>query len=80
MPDMDEASVRAALERAVTPEPPLGPLARDPLRAGLRLHRRRRVQVALACAAVLTLFSAIAASTVRNPRRQDKAAAAAAGA
>jgi len=41
---MDEAAqVRDLLERAIIPEPPIGPLALNAVRAGIRL-RRRRVQ------------------------------------
>jgi DNA-binding beta-propeller fold protein YncE len=62
---MDEASLRGLLERATVPEPPAGPIARNALRAGLRLRRRRRAQgiagavtVCVVCAGFLAVSGA----------------------
>ena len=52
-PHMDERSLRGLLSQAVNAEPPLGPVARNALRAGIRLRRRRRAQSATAGAAVI---------------------------
>src|SRR5215472_5031808 len=51
--NMNEKLLRDLLGRAVRGEPPLGPVARNALRAGIRLRRRRRAQGTVACAAVL---------------------------
>ena len=64
---MDETRlVRELLERAMVPEPPLGPMVQNALRAGIRLRRRRRVQAiasgtaaAVVCAAALAVPAAI---------------------
>ena len=50
---MDERSLRGLLSQTVNAEPPLGPVARNALRAGIRLRRRRRAQSATAGAAVI---------------------------
>ena len=50
---MDEKLLRELLGRALSAEPPLGPVARNALGAGIRLRRRRRAQGTAACAAVL---------------------------
>jgi DNA-binding beta-propeller fold protein YncE len=74
---MDETSprdlraVRDLLERATVPEPPIGPMAHNALRAGLRLRRRRRAQgaaiaaaaVSAVCAAALAVAGAAGHST-----------------
>jgi DNA-binding beta-propeller fold protein YncE len=51
--------VRDLLERAIVPEPPIGPLAQNAVRAGLRLRRRRRIQ-GIAGAAIVVCAAAIA--------------------
>jgi mannan endo-1,4-beta-mannosidase len=59
---MDEtARVRDLLERVTVPEPPVGPMVQNALRAGVRRRRRRRAQGIAAAAAVVV---AVAASTV----------------
>ena len=50
---MDERSLRGLLRQALDAEPPLGPVARNALRAGIRRRWRRRAQGATACAAVI---------------------------
>jgi hypothetical protein len=58
---MDEmARVRDLLERVTVPEPPVGPMVQNAIRAGVR-RRRRRAQGVIAAAAVVV---AVAASAV----------------
>jgi mannan endo-1,4-beta-mannosidase len=58
---MDEmARVRDLLERATVPEPPIGPVVQNALRAGVRLRRRRRAQGIAAAAAVVVAVAASA--------------------
>jgi len=56
---MDELSVRALFERAASPEPPLGHLVGDSIRAGRRLRRRRRVLSTVAAVAGAGVIAAI---------------------
>ncbi|MGO8960039.1 MAG: hypothetical protein ACLQFR_22115 [Streptosporangiaceae bacterium] len=61
---MDETTLRAMLDRATATEPPIGPLARNALRAGIRLRRRRRVtSAATSAAAVAVLAGGVPAIT-----------------
>jgi len=48
---MDELSLRALLERTTSPEPPLGQIVDNSLRAGRRLRHRRRATAAAALSA-----------------------------
>ena len=55
---MDETSLRELLERALVPEPPIGPVADNSLRAGIKMRRRRRMRAAagvVASAAVIAV-------------------------
>jgi hypothetical protein len=63
---MDERSLRGLLSQAVNAEPPLGPVARNALRAGIRLRRRRRAQSATAGAAVIAA-AVVAIPTLTGP-------------
>jgi DNA-binding beta-propeller fold protein YncE len=57
---MDELSLRALLERAISPEPPLGHLVGNSLRAGRKLRQRRRATGAAALsAAAIVAVSAV---------------------
>jgi hypothetical protein len=57
---MDELSLRALLERATSPEPPLGHLVGNSLRAGRKLRQRRRATGAAALsAAAIVAVSAV---------------------
>jgi YVTN family beta-propeller protein len=56
---MDETSVRGLLETAIGDEPPLGPVARNSLRAGIKLRRRARIRRATGGAAVVIVFAAV---------------------
>ena len=56
---MDETSLRGLLETAVGDEPPIGPAARDSLRAGIKLRRRARIRHAAAAAAVVAVMAAV---------------------
>ena len=57
---MDELSLRVLLERATSPEPPLGQIVDNSLRAGRRLRQRRRATGA----AALSAAAIVAVSTV----------------
>src|SRR5215472_10464035 len=67
---MDEKLLRDLLGRAVRGEPPLGPVPRNALRAGIRLRRRRRAQGTAACAAILAaaVFAVPALTGTSRPR------------
>ncbi len=54
---MDEARLRVLLDRATANEPPIGPLARNSLRAGLRLRRRRQLTGAATAAAAVAVLA-----------------------
>ena len=56
---MDEASLRGLLETALGDEPPIGPVARNSLRAGLKLRRRTRTRHAAGAAAVVAVMAAV---------------------
>ena len=67
---MDEPWLRELLDRAVAVEPPIGPVAANSLRAGIRLRRWRRAQGTAACVAAAALIgtAAVAATgTSGNP-------------
>ena len=67
---MDELWLRELLDRAVASEPPMGTIAANSLRAGMRLRRRRRAQGTVACVAAVALIgtAAMAATgTAGNP-------------
>jgi YVTN family beta-propeller protein len=42
-PGMDETTLRRLLDSALVHEPPMGPVAQNALRAGIKLRRRRRI-------------------------------------
>ena len=48
---MDETALRQLLDSALDGEPPLGPIAQNSLRTGIKLRRRRRVRAAAGSAA-----------------------------
>ena len=54
---MDETSLRVLLERALVPEPPIGPVADNSLRAGIKLRRRRRMRAAAGGAAAIAAIA-----------------------
>jgi hyaluronoglucosaminidase len=58
---MDETTlVRGLLERATIPEPPIGPMAQNALRGGIRRRRRRRALRAATGAAAAMVVCAVA--------------------
>jgi DNA-binding beta-propeller fold protein YncE len=57
---MDEIWLRELLDRAVASEPPMGTIAANSLRAGMRLRRRRRAQGTVACVAAVALIGTAA--------------------
>lgn len=60
---MDELSLRALLERATSPEPPLGQIVSNSLRAGRKLRRRRRATSAALSAAAVVVAGTVPALT-----------------
>jgi DNA-binding beta-propeller fold protein YncE len=73
---MDETSLRGLLETALGDEPPIGPVARNSLRAGIRLRRRARIRraaggtaVVVAMAAVIPAVTGVLGNTAAGPHR-----------
>ena len=64
---MDEPWLHDLLDRATVSEPPIGPLAVNALRAGIRRRRRRRAQGTVACVAVAALIGTAAVAAARTP-------------
>jgi len=56
---MDETSLRAELERALSAEPPLGNLVGRSLRTGRKFRQRRRAAAAALCAAAAAVVIAV---------------------
>jgi DNA-binding beta-propeller fold protein YncE len=56
---MDETTVRGLLEIALGDEPPIGPVARNSLLAGIRLRRRARTRRAVGGAAAVAVVAAV---------------------
>jgi len=75
---MDETSLRAQLEVAVSDEPPIGNLVSNSLRYGHRLRRRRRIQAAagatLAIAVIAAAFPLANGALTGKVRVQDASA------
>jgi YVTN family beta-propeller protein len=59
MPGMDETSLRGLLETALGDEPPIGPVAGNSLRLGIKLRRRIRLRRAAGGAAVVVAMAAV---------------------
>ena len=55
---MDEKWLRDLLARATAAKPPIGPVARNALAAGIRLPRRRRIQGSAASVAAVAVVAA----------------------
>jgi DNA-binding beta-propeller fold protein YncE len=70
---VDETSLRAELERALSAEPPLGHLVSNSLRAGHTLRRRRRAAAAVLSAAAIVAVSAVPALTLDTGHKVSKA-------
>jgi hypothetical protein len=64
MPDMDETSLRRLLDSALVGRPPMGPVAHNALRAGLKLRRRRRIQGAAGGAAAIAIIAVTIPATI----------------
>jgi DNA-binding beta-propeller fold protein YncE len=64
---MDEPWLRDLLDRTTASEPPIGPLAVNALRAGIKRRRRRRAQGTVACVAAAALIGATALVTAGKP-------------
>jgi DNA-binding beta-propeller fold protein YncE len=54
---MDETWLRGVLERALVGEPPIGPVTRNSLQAGIKLRRRRRARGAAGSVAVVAVIA-----------------------
>jgi hypothetical protein len=64
MPGMDETSLRRLLDSALVGRPPMGPVAHNALRAGLKLRRRRRIQGATGGAAAIAIIAVTIPATI----------------
>jgi hypothetical protein len=64
MPGMDETSLRRLLDSVLVGRPPMGPVARNALRAGLKLRRRRRIQGAAGGAAAVAIIAVAIPATM----------------
>jgi DNA-binding beta-propeller fold protein YncE len=64
---MDEPWLSDLLDRATAGEPPIGPLAVNALRAGIKRRRRRRAQGAVACVSAAALIGTVAVTATRTP-------------
>jgi DNA-binding beta-propeller fold protein YncE len=60
---MDETLLRELFERAIEPEPPIGTVAENGVRAGIRLHRRHRARQAVTGAAAAAVTCTVVAAT-----------------
>jgi DNA-binding beta-propeller fold protein YncE len=72
---MDEPWLRDLLDRATAGEPPIGSLAVDSLRAGIKRRRRRRAQGTVACVAAVALIGTVAAAATGAARHPGTGAA-----
>ena len=75
---MDETALRTLLDSALDSEPPLGPIAQNSLRAGIKLRRRRRVRAAagsVAAAAAIAIAIPAAIGHTPGPVTGHRAAA-----
>jgi hypothetical protein len=59
---MDETTLRTLLDSALADEPPIGPVADNALRAGIRLRRRRVLSVAGSVAVAVAIAVVIPAA------------------
>lgn len=64
MPDMDETSLRRLLHSALDDRPPIGPVAHNALRAGLKRRRRRLIQGAAGGAAAAAIVAVAIPATI----------------
>ena len=64
MPGMDETSLHRLLDSALAGRPPMGPVARNALRAGRKRRRRRRIQGAAGGAAAAAIIAAAIPATI----------------
>ena len=72
---MDEPWLRDLLDRATAGEPPIGSLAVDSLRAGIKRRRRRRAQGTVACVAAVALIGTAAVAATGAARHPGTGAA-----
>ena len=72
---MDEQWLRDLLDRTTAGEPPIGSLAADSLRAGIKRRRRRRAQGTVACVAAVALIGTAAVAATGAARHPGTGAA-----
>ena len=72
---MDEQWLRDLLDRTTAGEPPIGSLAVDSLRAGIKRRRRRRTQGTVACVAAVALIGTAAVAATGAARHPGTGAA-----
>jgi len=72
---MDEQWLRDLLDRTTAGEPPIGSLAVDSLRAGIKRRRRRRAQGTVACVAAVALIGTAAVAATGAARHPGTGAA-----
>jgi hypothetical protein len=61
---MDETSLRRLLDSALAGRPPMGPVAHNALRAGIKLRRRRRIQGAASGVAAAAIIAVTIPATI----------------
>jgi DNA-binding beta-propeller fold protein YncE len=76
---MDEQWLRDLLDRTTVGEPPIGSLAVDALRAGIKRRRQRRAQGTVACVAAVALIGTAAVAATGAGRHAGTGAASHAG-
>ncbi len=69
---MDETLLRALLDRAAEPEPPMGALVSNSLRAGKKLRRRRNQATVIAAAAIGIIAVAVPAAYASHPAGEHR--------
>jgi DNA-binding beta-propeller fold protein YncE len=72
---MDEQWLRDLLDRTTAGEPPIGSLAVDSLRAGIKRRRQRRAQGTVACVAAVALIGTAAVAATGAARHPGTGAA-----
>ena len=64
---MDETQLRRLLDSALADEPPIGPVAQNALRTGIKRRRRRRALAAAGSAAVIAVAAVAVPALTRSP-------------
>jgi|SRR5215831_374045 len=71
---MDETTLRTLLDSALTDEPPIGPVADNALRAGIKIRRRRVLgaAVSVAVAAAIAIVIPVVAGPLGDPPASEQ--------